>query len=112
MARAKAGRGAAAARNRVLARAQACENTEINNAIGRNPAYIQMLSLEASKAISKDPASKVYFVDGSGPSPLPLMQLGEPQKTEHRFRSRSDTDKSGSRVIGSRLSLERTVSIT
>jgi hypothetical protein len=43
MARAKAGCEAAeqgAARNKVLAKAQAREITEINNAIGRNPAYI------------------------------------------------------------------------
>jgi hypothetical protein len=31
------------------------------------------------KAISKDPASKIYFLDGSSPSPLPLMHLGDRQ---------------------------------
>ena len=31
------------------------------------------------KAISKDPASKMYFMDGSSPSPLPLMHLGDQQ---------------------------------
>ena len=82
VARAEAGREAAeqeAARKRILAEAQAYEITQINNAIARNPAYIQLQSLEALKAISKDPASKVYFMDGSSPSPLPLMHLGEPQ---------------------------------
>lgn len=80
VARASAGREAAeqeAARKRILAEAQAYEITQINNAIARNPAYIQLQSLEALKAISKDPASKVYFMDGSSPSPLPLMHLGE-----------------------------------
>jgi regulator of protease activity HflC (stomatin/prohibitin superfamily) len=80
VARAEAGREAAeqeAARKRILAEAQAYEITQINNAIARNPAYIQLQSLEALKAISKDPASKVYFMDGSSPSPLPLMHLGE-----------------------------------
>jgi regulator of protease activity HflC (stomatin/prohibitin superfamily) len=80
VARAAAGREAAeeeAARKRILADAQAYEITQINNAISRNPAYIQLQSLEALKAISKDPASKVYFMDGSSPSPLPLMHLGE-----------------------------------
>jgi len=80
VARAEAGREAAeqeAARKRILAEAQAYEITQINNAIANNPAYIQLQSLEALKAISKDPASKVYFMDGSSPSPLPLMHLGE-----------------------------------
>jgi hypothetical protein len=39
-------------------------------------------SLEALKAISKDPASKVYFMDGTSPSPLPLMHLGDALKTQ------------------------------
>lgn len=80
VARAEAGREAAeqeAARKRILADAQAYEITQINNAIARNPAYIQLQSLEALKAISKDPASKMYFMDGSSPTPLPLMHLGE-----------------------------------
>ena len=82
VARAKAGREAAdeeAARKRILADATAYEITAINNAISTNPAYIQLQSLEALKAISKDPASKIYFMDGSSPSPLPLMHLGDPQ---------------------------------
>jgi len=85
VARAAAGREAAeqeAARKRILAEAQAYEITQINNAIASNPAYIQLQSLEALKAISKDPASKVYFIDGSSPSPLPLMHLGEPQTAQ------------------------------
>ena len=72
VARAEAGREAAeqeAARKKILADAQAYEITQINNAIARNPAYIQLQSLEALKSISKDPASKVYFMDGSSPSP-------------------------------------------
>lgn len=83
VARAEAGFEAAeqeAARVRVLADAQAYEITQINNAVKNNPAYIQLQSLEALKAISKDPASKIYFLDGSSPSPLPLMHLGEPQR--------------------------------
>lgn len=85
VARAQAGREAAeeeAARKRILADAQAYEITQINNAIARNPAYIQLQSLEALKAISKDPASKVYFMDGSSPSPLPLMHLGDMQSPQ------------------------------
>jgi len=80
VARAAAGREAAeeeAARKKILADATAYEITQINNAIASNPAYIQLQSLEALKAISKDPASKVYFMDGSSPSPLPLLHLGD-----------------------------------
>jgi regulator of protease activity HflC (stomatin/prohibitin superfamily) len=80
VARAEAGRDAAeleAQRKRTLADATAYEITQINNAIANNQAYIQLQSLEALKAISKDPASKIYFMDGSSPSPLPLMHLGE-----------------------------------
>jgi len=83
VARAEAGREAAeqeAARKRILADAQAYEIAKINEAIARNPAYIQLQSLEALKAISKDPASKLYFIDGSSPMPLPLMHLGEQPK--------------------------------
>ncbi len=84
VARAEAGFQAAeqeAARKRILADAQAYEITRINKAIARNPAYIQLQSLEALKAISKDPASKIYFMDGSSPNPLPLMHLGEAVRT-------------------------------
>ena len=82
VARAQAGREAAeeeAARKMILADAQAYEINQINNAASNNPAYIQLQSLEALKSISKDPASKIYFLDGSSPSPLPLMHLGDRQ---------------------------------
>ena len=68
-----------AERIRILADAQAYEIEQINKAVGNNPAYIQLQSLEALKAISKDPASKIYFLDGSSPQPLPLMHLGDLQ---------------------------------
>ncbi len=81
VARAQAGKEAAASeaeRKRILADATAYEISQINKAIANNPAYIQLQSLEALKAISKDPASKIYFMDGSSPSPLPLLHMGEP----------------------------------
>ncbi len=80
VAKAEAGLDAAeleAERMRILAEARAFEINQINNAISNNPAYIQLQSLEALKAISKDPASKIYFLDGSSPAPLPLMHLGD-----------------------------------
>jgi len=83
VARAEAGRQAAeseAARKKILADATAYEIRQINAAIASNPAYIQLQSLEALKAISKDPASKIYFMDGSSTSPLPLLHMGDEQK--------------------------------
>ncbi len=85
VARAEAQREAAeqeAARKKILADAQAYEIQQINNAIARNPAYIQLQSLEALKSISKDPASKMYFMDGSSTNPLPLMHLGDTQNLQ------------------------------
>jgi regulator of protease activity HflC (stomatin/prohibitin superfamily) len=65
-----------ALKKRVLADAQAYEIEKINGAIGSNPNYVKLQALEALKAISKDPASKIYFMDGDSPSPLPLMNFG------------------------------------
>ena len=65
-----------ALKQRVLADAQAYEIEKINSAIGSNPNYVKLQALEALKAISKDPASKIYFMDGDSPSPLPLMNFG------------------------------------
>ena len=77
---AKAEREAAseqAAKLKVLADAQAYEIEKINKAIGNNPNYVKLQALEALKTISKDPASKIYFMDGDSPSPLPLMNIGD-----------------------------------
>ena len=65
-----------ALKKRLLAAAQAYEIEKINTAIGDNPNYVKLQALEALKAISKDPASKIYFMDGNSPSPLPLMNIG------------------------------------
>ena len=64
-------------KRRTLADARAYEIREINKAIASNPAYIQLQALEALKAMAKDPATKIYFMDGSSPSPLPLLHMGE-----------------------------------
>jgi len=61
----------------ILADAQAYEIEKINSAIGNNPSYIKLMSLEALKAISKDPASKIYFLDSNSTQPLPLMHLSD-----------------------------------
>ncbi|MCH7866770.1 MAG: prohibitin family protein [Myxococcales bacterium] len=61
----------------VLARAKADEIRLINNAIASNPAYIQLQALEALKAMSKDPAAKLYFMDSNSVQPLPLLHMGD-----------------------------------
>lgn len=78
---AKAERAAAeqqAEKRRLIADAQAYEIEALNNAIADNPAYVQLQALEALKTISKDPSSKLYFMDGQSANPLPLMNIGEP----------------------------------
>ena len=67
-----------AQQRRVLADAQAYEITKLNDAISENPAYVQLQALEALKEISKDKSSKIYFLNGESPVPLPLMNMGEP----------------------------------
>ncbi len=66
-----------AATRRLLADAQAYEIRKITEAISDDPTYLQLQSLEALKAISKEPAAKIYFLNGDSPQPLPLMHLGE-----------------------------------
>jgi len=67
-----------AEQRKVLADAQAYEIEKLNEAIAQNPAYVQLQALEALKAISKDASSKIYFLNGESPTPLPLMNMGEP----------------------------------
>ncbi len=66
-----------AAKRRLLADAQAYEIERINKAIGSNDNYVKLQALKALEAISKDPASKVYFINGDSPQPLPLMHMGD-----------------------------------
>ena len=63
---------------KILADAKAYEIATINKAASGNPAYIQLQSLEALKKMSTDPAAKLYFMDSNSPSPLPLMNIGDP----------------------------------
>jgi regulator of protease activity HflC (stomatin/prohibitin superfamily) len=65
---------------RLLADAQAYEIEKINRAIANNPGYIKLQALEALKAISKDNSSKIYFINGDSPNPLPLMHIGDTKR--------------------------------
>ena len=60
------------------ARLNTLTTSELNEAIASNPAYIQLEALKALQSISKDPAAKMYFLNGDSPMPLPLMNMGEP----------------------------------
>ncbi len=66
-----------AAKRRLLADAQAYEIERINQAIGSNDNYVKLQALKALEAIAKDPAAKIYFINGDSPQPLPLMHMGE-----------------------------------
>lgn len=68
-----------AEKQRTLADAQAYEIEKINEAIADSPAYVQLQALKTLAEISMNPSTKIYFLDGSSPSPLPLMHLGEKQ---------------------------------
>ena len=60
----------------LLADAKAYEIEKINEAIKENPAYIQLEALRTLTDMSKDPASKIYFINSDSPMPLPLMHIG------------------------------------
>ncbi len=66
-----------AAQLKVLADAKAYEIQKVNEAIGQNPNYLKLQGMEALKEMSKDPAAKIYFLNGDSPNPLPLMHLGD-----------------------------------
>ncbi|MGH0037261.1 MAG: prohibitin family protein [Myxococcota bacterium] len=66
-----------AKRRRIQADARAYEIEQINKAVARNPAYVQLQALEALREMSKDPAAKLYFMDSNATQPLPLMHMGD-----------------------------------
>ena len=68
-----------AIQRKLLADAKAYEIEKINTAVASNPAYIKLEALKALEAISMNPASKIYFLNGDSPSPLPLMHIGDPE---------------------------------
>ena len=62
---------------RVLAEAQAFEIEKINAALAQASGYIKLEALKSLSEIAKDPAAKLYFMNGDSPMPFPLMNLGE-----------------------------------
>jgi len=61
---------------KILAEAEAFRIKIVNEAVANNPAYIQLQSLEALKAMAKDPAAKLIIMDGSSMSLIPFLNLG------------------------------------
>ncbi|QQE14000.1 prohibitin family protein [Planctomycetota bacterium] len=68
-----------AKRRKLMADAQAYEIQMINQAVSNNPAYVQLEALKTLQSISKDPATKMYFLNSDSPMPLPLMHMGDQQ---------------------------------
>jgi regulator of protease activity HflC (stomatin/prohibitin superfamily) len=66
-----------AQKQKVLADAKAYEIGRINEAIAQNPAYIQLEALRTLQTMSKDPASKLYFMNSESQMPIPLMNIGQ-----------------------------------
>ena len=62
---------------KLMADAEAYKIQKINQAVARNPAYIQLQAIQAMEKISKNPANQVYFLNGESPNPLPLMNMGK-----------------------------------
>jgi regulator of protease activity HflC (stomatin/prohibitin superfamily) len=65
----------AAEKIKTLADAQAYEIEKINTAMSDNPAYIQLQALETLAKMSKDPATKLYFLNGESSQPFPLLNI-------------------------------------
>jgi regulator of protease activity HflC (stomatin/prohibitin superfamily) len=61
----------------VLADAKAYEIEAVNKAMSGSSTYLRLEALKTLGQMAKDPAAKIYFLDGSSPSPIPLMHLGE-----------------------------------
>lgn len=64
-----------AEQRRLLADAKAYEIEAINKAVADNPAFVQLEAIRALTEMSKDPAAKMYFMDGDVKSPIPFVNL-------------------------------------
>lgn len=67
----------AALRMRIEADAEAYKIKVLNEAAASSPVYVQLKALEALGEISKNPSHKIFFIDGKGQYPVPLLHMGE-----------------------------------
>ncbi len=66
---------------RIEASAEAFKIKTINDAASTNPVYVQLQALKTLGEMAKDPATKLYFIDGQSRSPLPLLHLSDAAAT-------------------------------
>lgn len=72
----KAAAEARAVEIQTLADAKAYEIEKVNKAAEGSPTYVQLQALESLREMSKDPATKLYFLNGESSQPFPLLNLG------------------------------------
>ncbi len=62
---------------RIEASAEAFKIKTINDAASTNPVYVQLQALKTLGEMAKDPATKLYFIDGQSSTPLPLLHMSD-----------------------------------
>lgn len=67
----------AALRMRIEADAEAYKIGVLNAAAAASPVYVQLKALETLNELSKNPAHKIFFIDGKGQYPVPLLHMGD-----------------------------------
>jgi regulator of protease activity HflC (stomatin/prohibitin superfamily) len=71
----------AALRMKIEADAEAYKIKALNEAAASSPTYVQLKALEALSEISKNPAHKIFFIDGKGQYPVPLLHMNDVSNT-------------------------------
>jgi regulator of protease activity HflC (stomatin/prohibitin superfamily) len=67
----------AALRIRIEADAEAYKIKVLNEAASASPTYVQLKALETLNELSKNPAHKLFFIDGKGQYPVPLLHMND-----------------------------------
>lgn len=67
----------AALRTRIEADAEAYKIKALNDAAAQSPVYVQLKALDALVELSKNPAHKIFFIDGKGQYPVPLLHMND-----------------------------------
>jgi regulator of protease activity HflC (stomatin/prohibitin superfamily) len=62
---------------RIEASAEAFKIKTINDAASTNPVYVQLQALKTLGEMAKDPATKLYFINGQSTTPLPLLHMSD-----------------------------------
>jgi regulator of protease activity HflC (stomatin/prohibitin superfamily) len=67
----------AALRVRIEADAEAYKIKVLNEAASASPTYVQLKALETLNELSKNPSHKLFFIDGKGQYPVPLLHMND-----------------------------------